>query len=513
MELRARTQPLPRRAVTMTALALLVASAFAGAVASPADAKKKPKAPVITKVSPLDVAVGEVLTIKGRNFQRGRKKNTVVFKRPGARAVFVKADIGTAKLLKVTLPDTLQKVFVTKNNVPVSTRFQLRVLTTRLGKKYTSRKNSPVVSAPRPPKPPQSAADGDCNGDGIKNSATTDDDGDLLPDTLEVSINTDSCKADTDGDGVNDGYEYQSALDLNDDEFQQPNGNLFYPAKLPYPNPLFAGDANTDFDGDMLTLSEEQALWRYTVNVSHTDAYTLTPLSYSDGEQYSRSTRIASGPDAGRRQPILTPATDDKRPAFVDWANQAGYRYVRIRTPFGSPGLAWTQYSLFDPNKDGVDEIADTDRSHDGYLSDDERDEDADGLSNWDELHGHNTSGFWNTCYTNETPFHIPYGGTSAVDADSDGDGVRDGADDQDHDDYPNLWELSRIVASGVNQSSGFECKLAPAPGPARTMSQYGWMQPYNPCLPDLYSRTCPIGGTEETGTPFDGVTTWYALN
>src|SRR3954453_2445560 len=320
MELRARTRPLPRRAVTMTALAgLVIASAFAGAAAPPAQAKQKAKAPVITKVSPMDVAIGEVLTIRGRHFVRGKKRDTVVFKRPGARAVFVKADLGTTKLLKVTLPDELQKVFQTKNNAPVATRFQLRVLTTRLGKKYTSKKRSPVVSAPRPPAPAQSAADGDCNGDGIKNGAATDDDGDLLPDTLEAQINTDGCNVDTDGDGIQDGYEYQSALDLNDDEFQQPNGNLFYPAKLPYPNPLYAGDADTDFDGDTLTLSEEQALWLYT------GAYTLSPLSYSEGEQFSVSTRTPPGPDAGRRQPLLTAANDDKRPQFLAWADSSGY--------------------------------------------------------------------------------------------------------------------------------------------------------------------------------------------
>ena len=34
------------------------------------------------------------------------------------------------------------------------------------------------------------------------------------------------------------------------------------------------------------------------------------------------------------------------------------------------------------------------------------------------------------------------YAGTDLVDADTDGDGVRDGADDQDHDDIPNIMEL-----------------------------------------------------------------------
>ena len=50
----------------------------------------------------------------------------------------------------------------------------------------------------------------------------------------------DRCNADSDGDGVEDGYEYQSAVDLNDDEYQQPNTFLPYPGKRPYPNALFA---------------------------------------------------------------------------------------------------------------------------------------------------------------------------------------------------------------------------------------------------------------------------------
>jgi hypothetical protein len=497
----------------MAALAaLLITSAFAGATAAPAQAKKKAKAPVITKVSPMDAAIGEVLTIKGRYFLRGKKKNTVVFKRPGARAVFVKADLGTTKLLKVTLPTELQKVFETKNNAAVPTRFQLRVLTTRLGKKYTSKKRSPVVSAPRPPKPPQTLADGDCNGDGIKNSATSDDDGDLLPDTLEAQINTDGCKVDTDGDGIQDGFEYQSALDLNDDEFQQPNSNLFYPAKLPYPNPLFAGDRDTDFDGDTLTLAEEQALWLYTVNVEH-QPYSLSPLSYSDGEQFSRSVR---GTD-GRRQPTLTPGNDDKRPAFLAWATGSGYRNVMLREPFDAPiTTAWVSHGLFDVDRNAGngEEIATPDRDLDGYLSDDERDEDADGLSNYDELHGRMLVGYWNSCYKAEKPFHIVYAGVSPTDADTDGDGVRDGADDQDHDDVPNIMELSRIDASNTDHTNGMECSAAsPLPMPINHPSDYGRVNPFNPCLPDRYSRTCPRAGNDSTGSPYDGVTDWLALN
>src|SRR4051794_17038631 len=83
-----------------------------------------------------------------------------------------------------------------------------------------------------------------------------------------------------DGDGVEDGFEYQSAIDLNNDDYQSPNTSLPYPGKTPYPNPLFK-DADVDYDGDVLTLGEEYSLWKYTYTVNHTSTRTLTPLSYS----------------------------------------------------------------------------------------------------------------------------------------------------------------------------------------------------------------------------------------
>jgi hypothetical protein len=494
----------------MAALAaLLITSAFAGATAAPAQAKNRAKAPVVTKISPMSVGVGQTLTIRGRHFLRGRKKTTVVFKRDGARAVFVKADLSTAKLLKLTVPASLQKYFRTSDGQAVPTRFRLRVLTTRLSKRFTAVKRSPFVG----PAPQVAAAGADCDGDKVPNGVDTDDDNDLLPDTLETQIHTDPCKLDTDGDGVEDGYEYESALNLNDDDFQEPNTDLFYPAKLPYPNPLFAGDKDTDFDGDSLTLSEEQALWKYTYDVTHTDARTLTPLSYSDGEQYSRSTRVA-----GRRKPTLAAAGYDKQTAFVNWTAAAGYRTVMLQDPWSHPGAEWTPFNLFDLNRNGAEdneELNYFDREIPGepgygWLSDDERDEDADGLSNYDELHGRMQPAYWNSCYTDEPSFHVAYQGTSAVDADTDGDGVLDGADDQDHDDVPNVMELSRIAASGETGHIGsVECELRtiPAPDPALGPNDYGRMNPFNPCMPYSSSRTCPRYAYAAYSDK------WYALN
>ena len=135
-------------------------------------------------------------------------------------------------------------------------------------------------------------------------------DHDLLDNGVEAQLKMNACAADSDGDGVEDGYEYKSAIDLNDDEFQEPNTTLPYPGKRPYPNPLDPTDANKDFDGDILTLAEEQSLWRYT------GVRTLFDLTYSDGEQYSLRTRDENN----RRVPTEPASGYPKQADFLAWA-------------------------------------------------------------------------------------------------------------------------------------------------------------------------------------------------
>ena len=506
----ARIRPSLRRAAFVAALGALMAPATAGAaVHAEASAKKhKAKLPVVTRVAPLQVAIGQKLEIRGRNFLRGRNRNTVVFKRTGGKAIFVKADIGTRKLLRLTVPARLKPALRTNAGAPVPTRFRLRVLAKKFGKKFTKLSSSPIVGPelpPTPATPPQAAADGDCDGDGVKNGVETDDDGDLLSDGLELSIKTDGCKADSDGDGVTDGYEYQSAKDLNDDEYQVAQSVLPYPEKRPYPNALFA-DSGIDYDGDSLTLGEEFSLWK-----SYRDNPGLDPLVYSDGNQYSLYDRDGAGhrPGAPRQDPFA------KYGDFFAWANGAGYGTV---TYLGST------YALRDFNHDGsvsasrsVDGVAPDyyrsentyfDFDSDGKLSDDERDEDADGLSNYDESHGRLLPGYWGGCYSGETAYPVPYAGTSIVDPDTDGDGVRDGADDQDHDDLPNVAELSRNAASGhlIDRVCNDEDALKDAPYAGR-------VTPFNPCLTNAAARTCTRHpGGDSLPAPFDD-SDYFVLN
>ena len=75
------------------------------------------------------------------------------------------------------LPRALLRSLAQKSGKPVGTRFQIRVLAKRFGKRYTTRKRSPIIG-PIPLGPKVSADD--CDGDGIPNARDSDDDNDLL---------------------------------------------------------------------------------------------------------------------------------------------------------------------------------------------------------------------------------------------------------------------------------------------------------------------------------------------
>jgi hypothetical protein len=501
MELHARTRTLLRRAGLASALAALLVPAAAGTASAKPKAKK---APVITSISPRSLAVGETLTVRGRHFIRGRDKNTVVFKRTGAAAVFVKADVGTTKLLKVKLPARLEKVLFVRNGETVPTRLQLRVLAARFGTSFSTGVRVPLVGPPRPPIPESPVADpnADCDGDGQINAVDTDDDNDLVLDTTEKTLKTDPCKYDSDGDGISDGYEYQSALDLNNSRYRGTLTPLPAPWKKPYPNPLFA-DSGVDYDGDSLTLSEEFELWK----TFRDPAKGLTDLVYSDGNQYS-----AYHVDPTTRKPgaLIGPDPVAKYTNFIAWAQSAGVWNISIPFRPGTlaavPNNATTlaNVTLNDFNQDGDNtqpgEAAWWDADGNGRLSDDERDEDGDGLSNYDEYHGQAQPGFWSSCYAFENAYPVAFEATSPNDADSDGDGILDGADDQDQDDIPNLMELSRSAATQTVGDGNCKKPAIPTTAPAGRPAN-GFVNPFNPCLPYTNSRTC-TRHPGFTGTP-----------
>lgn len=342
---------------------LLVIASFAVAAS---DTTAKKKRPEITRVEPMNVKIGETLVIKGKNFRAGTLKNTVIFSRSGVMSVFVKADDATETQIKLIVPPKLAPFLATKKGKAKATRFTLRVLADAVSKNATPGRLSPVVSpATGAAIDPAVTTPADCDKDGVENAKDADDDNDLLSDDLEARVKTDPCKADTDTDGVEDGYEYYSAIDLN-------RVNLPFPGKRPYPNALDPADAAIDHDGDSLTLTEEYSAWvRYGRH--------QLPLNYSAGN-----------PRTGGA------ARDDDRDVDVDGDGLGNY------TEAHGPLLGqswWTKY--YDQEKayrtadlfQGTDWL-DPDTDGDG-LVDGQDDQDYDGYDNAFESGQNRENGYW----------------------------------------------------------------------------------------------------------------------
>jgi len=420
------------RRITITSLAaaaLLMVPSVAGAQAAEAA-----KAPTITRVTPMRISVGGLLTLRGRNFKPVRGKNTIIFRSASGRTAFAKPRRASRTKLVVRIPASVARLLAVGARGQRPTRLKLRVLAGKFSK-FTPRRLSPVVTGIGSGDGGGGPGGGDpavvCN-----NSA--DHDGDLLPNTQELALGLDPCIADTDGDSVGDGYEYQSAVDLNHYPSSTP---LPYPGKRPYPNPLDPGDGvpnGTDYDGDGLTLREEYQLWvSYSADGTRRSSAptTLSGLLYSDGLQKS-----------------LQPA-----PA--------------------APAAGTLDNWVLDGDQNGV-------------LSDDERDADADGLGNWDEIRGRMTEAWWVAQHDGKNePRESAYPGidfldmedtapayNAHVDPDMDGDGVLDGADDNDHDGLTNQFEVNRPVDWMAD--AGFAPPVFPAP------NAWAYVNPFNPCKP-----------------------------
>jgi hypothetical protein len=441
-----------RPSVSRLALLATAALAVVPATAGAATRHAAPATPRVTSVKPLQLRIGDRLTITGRGFLKGRHRNTVVFKRSGQRAIFARDARATRRKLVVRVPGKLLPFLRARNGQPLYTRFRIRVLSRRFSERYTTVKRSPrigpaiqrvtaptapagapapapaaaapagtptstPVAAPAATPAPAPAAPAvaplDTDRDGLADDVDTDDDNDLLLDDEEKAIGTNPLVADTDGDDLSDDFEYKSALDLN-------RPATPYPGKRPYPNPLDGSDADLDFDQDSLTMREEYRAWLHTGRPA--------TLTYSDGTRYTGGKVPAAGP-------------------------------------------------------------VDLDRN--GLLSDDEKDVDNDGLSNFDEAHGRMQPSWWASVFPNETAYPGPsYSELNFVDRDTDGDGTPDGADDQDHDGFTNLEELSRpadweTTYVSVTHDGG------------TTPNPRARVQPFNPCKP-IFSDSChnhpPLG-------------------
>jgi hypothetical protein len=442
-------------------ISMLALAAFLAAV--PAALAAKSPAPTISRVQPMRVSVGNLLTIKGAHFKARRLKNTVIFRGPDGRTAFVKPRRATTRKLVVRVPAAVARLLRVANSRQRPTRMKLRVLSARQFSRFTVRRLSPVVTA---------VGDGDGGGGGgggtpVVCDSSTDHDGDLLSNSLELAIGTDPCLADTDADGMTDGWEFSSAKDLNIKAVP-------YPGKRPFPNALDPSDgggagatfSHYDFDGDGLTTLEEYRAWRVTgssFDASKAGGLDLqSPLGYSDGTKYSRSSETPSVPA---------------------WRGPS-YGLAAPGQPFPAT------YNLHG----------------DGAWRDDERDADRDGLSNFIEsARGPGQPSWWDGFYSQETmkaePWpkpatscgqefgyfaERPFAELDMANPDVDGDTLLDGEDDQDNDDFTNIQEMYEGLGSDLDSDGGFTCDGTTYP----SIGGQG-VNAFNPCAPDPASRTC----------------------
>ena len=476
-----------------TLLALLAIPVFfLAAIPAVAKKAKASSAPVVTSIKPMKLKIGEKLTIHGKNFITGRHKDTIVFMGAGKRVVWVKADTASKNTLTVKLPTKLAVLLADKTGKQQPTRLLIRVIGRKSGRAFTKPSNSPVVSpnAVLPGTPQAEACPGVSNPNG-------DSDGDFLSNGLELALGTNPCKADSDGDGVSDGYEYQSALDLN----RNANSSSIpwpYPGKRPYPNPLDPNDANTDYDGDSLTLSEEYTAsfaWLLGIDPGH-QLGTFVPyvpnpnpyndvmvVAYSDGDQTTNPTAQGNPPNsqtgpAAPTDPNAQSIFDVNGDGTVNASDALGFEDLN------SGQVGPDQIGSYDAGDDvpGNANYWNNEGLFDTYLSDDEKDIDHDGLSNFDETHGPLSAQSWWTSNLSTAPegtYPIAYQGTNWLDPDTDGDGILDGADDQDHDGYTNIEEDMPGFVAGPFMAWAAANNRDPA------------INPFNPCLPNDASPAC----------------------
>jgi hypothetical protein len=465
-----------RRLLTLCLLALA-----ASLVAAPVTLAATAPAPTITRVKPMRVSVGNVLTITGKHFKARRSRNTIIFRGPDGKTAFAKPRRATTRKLVLRIPAAVSRLLRVSGSQQRPTRMKLRVLAGKFSK-FTSRRLSPVVTAlGSGDGGPGDGGGGGGGGTIVVCNDSADHDGDLLPNSLELAIGTDPCLADTDRDQMTDGWEYYSAKDLNIKAVP-------YPGKRPFTNALDPSDggpagakfSNIDFDGDGLTSLEEYRAWRYTgssFDASKAGGLDLeSPLGYSDGTKFSRASEV---------------------PAVPAWKS-ALYGLSNPPQPFPAT------YNIFgDPQwRDG------------------ERDADADGLANrLESSRGpySNTwwQGFWASkrflptvepwksgAYCGARPGYFderPFADLDIADPDVDGDTLLDGEDDQDNDDYTNILEMYETEFDQSGNPVDVDGNGNPAwcgwgPGVVPTIDVGGVDMPVNamnPCVPNPDSRTC----------------------
>lgn len=149
---------------------------FTAAAAGTASAL--PQVPVVTRVSPLELSVGEEITIVGENFTPGPLRNQLVFVRPGIRPVFVPVELAEEDEIRLHLPAKLLPFLRTEDGKAIPTRFRITVLSRLFGPLLTPSVLSPLIKPP--PAGVEVPGAKDCDGDSVADTP--------VPDVLGVAV-------------------------------------------------------------------------------------------------------------------------------------------------------------------------------------------------------------------------------------------------------------------------------------------------------------------------------------
>ena len=411
-------------------LVLVGAAVLAPTAAHAATKKSKPVYPTVSSISPRKLTIGQKLTITGAHFRAGKAKSSVVFFHTGKPVVFVKAETATTTKLVVTVPATVAGLLAQRNGASVATQLRLRVVGTKMGASWTKNSRSPIVSPPLAA-PPAKTIDPTPGTDlAPVPGAALAPPAPAGPTCQQLAAATPT--ADRDGDGIANGIELAYQMD----------------------------PCNADSDGDDM----------------------------SDGYEYYSALDLNGSltPYPGTR-PWPNPLDPTDGGNDFDGDGLTEFQESILWKATHAPASVTMPYSDGTQNSGGTQPVVSSplDLNHDGNLSDDERDEDGDGLSNQVEMNYRGTQEWWSKVLSAEKPYGIrTFNELDAINPDTDGDGILDGNDDQDNDGWSNYaeMELSR--------------------------SEIGYrVQPFNPCLPDPHSATCSrytrIG--MDAWPPFDG--------
>ena len=283
-----------RRVLTICLFALA-----AVLVAAPAALAASGPAPTITRVQPMRVSVGNLLTITGSHFKAQRTRTPSSSAAPTAVRPSRSRAARRRRKLVVRVPAAVARLLRVSGSRQRPTRLKLRVLSGQFSK-FTTRRLSPVVTGVGDGDGGPGGGGGGGGGTVVCNDSA-DHDGDLLPNTLELAIGTDPCLADTDNDQMTDGWEYWSAKDLNIKAVP-------YPGKRPFPNALDPSDGAPARRGTATSTSTATASPRSRSTApGATPAARSTPRrpaasissrrsGYSDGTQYSRASETPGVP-------------------------------------------------------------------------------------------------------------------------------------------------------------------------------------------------------------------------